>query len=679
LSERSKLIHNTKDMLIDLFRGDESINSRMDWKTLTPEIVESAKRLIFNNENLDEVDKLFYLNNLWKINYKGRNRPPTIEEFLTPKYLGSTATDLYPFLRKALIEYFDPISENNYRDAILYMAIGLGKSYFSVIATLFVLTHVILMRDPKRFFGLAQATEITQGYFSFTIKKAEDLLIAPTILMMQNSPMFQRVKTLDLLHRKEREVDNDKFFWTTATKGSSYFTFSSNATIKVASHPSQLLGTQILTGVLSELSFSQDFGKSDDEAYRLLMDLKTRIDSRMKGNYFARTIIDSSPNNRDHKIDDYILNIAPKEKKKQFIMMGSEWKYKTWDYAHVKTSFPVFIGDSGKPPQIISENERGNFEVENIIDVPETPELLSLFQNDIIKALKDRAGIPAGSVDRLIYDQTKIERVFDDNRLNNIYTCIYAPANKEPDNLIWDIIKDEFFVDISGTYEFYRNPKAVRYVGVDQSYSTDVTGIVVLHREINLEGNIVYVIDMSIAIVPTKEKINLEAIKLFIHDLKRKGNLTIGGINFDQFQSQPTIQYLDRKGFVVTKQSVDRTTAPYFNLVNLLNLNRVKAGKNLFLKNNLKSLIMTKRKNTKTKKVDHTMGDVYSDLGDTDWEASRLGFNAKDLSDALAGAISCCDSLEEYTPSDIYYKEKEKINVKEFAIIRGMAFKKELT
>lgn len=674
-AEKKKLI-NAKDMLIDMISGDDSIEDREDYKEFSIDVIKSAQRLIFENKNLSDSEKIYYMNNLWRVNYRGSKPPPTIEQFLTREYLGATVDGLYPYIRSYLMDYFNPQKE--YRDAVLYLFTGAGKSYFSVISTLFVLTHLMLMKNPNRFFGLNSATEISQGYFSFTEDKVVDLLVAPTKLILEDSPKFIKCKTHEILKRREKEYGVDKFCWTPAKMGTSILTFSNGSTIKMGSNPSKLIGTQILTGVLSELTFASDFGMSQDDAMRLLNDLKSRIDTRFKGNYFARTIIDSSPNSLENKVDDYIVNHAPKETRPQLILKGAEWEYKTWDFEHIKETFEVFIGNSMHPPKMLEKNEVKHFDLNEVIHVPKTPELESSFKNDLIKALKDRAGIPAGSQDKLIYDNSKIERIFDNEELNNVYTCVFAPSAKPPEGLIWEQIKDKFFIKMGGFYEFYRYPKVKRYIAVDQSISGDTTGISMVHRETDKDGNVVYVADFNIAIPPNKDRINIDAIKLFIHDLRKKGKLNICGVSFDWTQSENTMQYLKREGFEVKKLSVDKTVTPYMNMINLINTGRIKAGKNIFLKNNLKSLIMTTRKKSGTKKVEHTLGDVSSNFGDTDWDKSRLGYNAKDVSDSFAGAIALCDELEKYFPTATYFTHEDDNSELSVAKHKGLEYRVEL-
>lgn len=667
----SKQLQTAVDMIKDVIYGDDSIDLRPDYQDMSTEVLMRAQKVLLENPKLTDREKVYYLNNIWKINYRGAERPPTIEEFLTPKYLGATDEAIFPYIRQKLIEFYDP--RNQYRDAILYSFIGAGKSTFSILSTLFVTAHLILMKNPKKFFNLAPPSILTQAYFSFTMNKADELLLQPTKNLLEASSMFERCKTIDSMKTKQRDAGVTKFFWTTADSTADIL-FSNGASIKIGASPGKLLGNQIITGVLSEIAFCTDFGISEEKALRMLNDLKGRMNSRFKGNYFQRSIIDSSPNTMESKIDQYINNVAPFERRPQLIFKGAEWDWKTWDYEHINERFPVFLGNQTGPPRVISEEESKTFDDKEVLWVPKEIGLYTEFQNDTIKALKDKAGIPAGNADKLVQSHSNIEAIFDNDQLLNIYSCIFAHAALSPENLIWDIVKDTFFIKIGSSYEFYRYPTAPRYISVDQSISGDTTGIACIHREINLEGEIIYVVDFTVAIVPNKDKINLEAIKFFIHDLRRKGRLNIKGVSFDQFQSESTIQYLERENFEVEKVSVDAKVGPYLNLVNLVNTHRIKCGKNLFFKNNLKSLIMTKRKNSESKKVDHILGDASMNFSDLDWEKSQLGYKAKDISDPIAASIYLCDSKEKFTPQYVYKQEIEELTSYN---IKGANFEKE--
>ena len=389
---------------------------------------------------------------------------------------------------------------------------------------------------------------------------------------------------------------------------------------------------------------------------------KARIKSRLHGDYYGRSILDSSPNDRDNAIDAYILGDARKDTT-NYIVEGSMWKWDPERYGKEQT-FKVFTGATGQPPKILNPGDPLLTDISiapnKIIDVPMS--LRQDFENDVIKSLKDCAGIPSGSVHALISDYSKIEKMFFTG-LRNIYTGITAPAEASPINLIWDQVVDKFFLQRGNRYEFYYKPHLPRVIAVDQSYATDLTCIAMGHIERYKEtGNNIYVIDFTIPIIPTKDsKVNLEAIRVFIEDLRYKGNLIISAVGFDQFQSEVTMQNLKRDDFIVERISSDRTMDPYMNLSALMSAGRIAIGRNIFLKNNLKSLEFAKSKRSGKSKVDHDSSKAgVTHSTDESWETSPLGMYAKDVSDTVVGVVELC-RRQFKTSEEVWWDSPEEL------------------
>lgn len=581
---------NTTDELKDLLAGDKSILERPEFKNLDLQKLKIALDFITNNPNLNEGQRRDLVENSWKINY--RSKPPTPEEFLTEKYLGPTATHTYDRVKKVFCEFLDP--QQPCRDLILYPHISWGKSFLSTIITLYITTCVTMMRDPYKFFGLNPATNLVQLLISYSLKKSSELLLEPYLQILAASPFFEKVHTKEGMVKAQAEfAENEeitKIYYTTASPTSA-LEFSGNLKIKLASSVQGLLGLSVVSAVLSELAFFIDAGKSSEYIMRMYNDTKSRIESRMHGNYFGRSILDSSPNTLDSAIDDFIVNEAHKDPK-NYIVEGSMWKWEPEDYDMTHT-FSVFIGGRGNPPRILGANDPlltdESSDRSKIIQVPESQR--SFFEADLIKSLKDRAGIPSGSADNLIYDYNLIENIFN-NKLVNIYTHIYAPADEMPSGLIWNQVYSNFFNKKAGRFEYYYKPHIPRCVSVDQSIKTDLTSISMSHVErLGDTGELCYVTDFTIVIAPKKGgKINLDAIRSFIIDLRDKGNLHIDHVSFDQFQSEAAVQGLQRAGFNVEILSVDRTLGPYENLISMISTGRYFCGRNIHLKNNLKEI-----------------------------------------------------------------------------------------
>lgn len=389
---------------------------------------------------------------------------------------------------------------------------------------------------------------------------------------------------------------------------------------------------------------------SDDYILRIYNDTKGRIYSRMKGNYYGVSILDSSPNSLTSPLESWIWYDAIKDPS-YYVVKGSIWQWNPEDYAEdfkKGDTFKIFTGGKGQPPRILDFLDPlltdPTVDQSKIIEVPSKGpdgKLKSYFEDDLIKSLKDFAGIPAGAADSIITDYSVIEDMFNNN-LRNIYLNITASANDNPKNLIWNQIKDTFFNCKMGKYEYYYLPHLSRCISVDQSEVTDVTSISMAHVERDKDSDeLYYIIDFTITIVPGKDRINLASIEEFIKDLRRLGNLNLVKVSFDRFQSSVTMQNLKRDKFDVENLSVDRTTGPYLNLVSLLNRHKIKCGKNIFLKNNLKSLYLVHSKGGNVK-IDHDSSSSQVLTGDPSWDKSFIGYYGKDVSDSVAAVCELC-------------------------------------
>ncbi len=423
----------------------------------------------------------------------------------------------------------------------------------------------------------------------------------------------------------------------------------------------------IVSGALSEAGFWVENGWTEDQVMTFFNKLRKRIDSRMNGNFFGKFIIDSSPASLESPIDQWIAGPAAKSPK-VYRITGSSWdlfpdRYNSsfWDKDHneihnLDVGIPIFAGGNGKPPLVIqTEGALQLYDPSELVWAPKY--YMGNYQFDridenIVEFLKDWAGKPAGQQDRIFYDLSKVEDSFD-NSLKNMYTGITAPAEEEPEHLIWNQIKDQFFSKLLDKSYFYYQPDLPRVLSVDQSLTGDATSIAISHYERDparidpVTGDMLtcVVTDLTVVIFPKGGIINLDAIKYFIIDLIELGNLNIRHVSFDGFQSEPTRQFLKRKEVTVDYLSVDKNNNSYFTFIDLVNKRRWHCGRNLFVKNNMKSLHMTKRKDTGTSKVDHMSGPLVHE-GNTDWNTGLWGINSKDACDAIAAN---CELLALYS------------------------------
>lgn len=124
---------NLKDIFQAILDGDESALNTPEFTSLNFGNIKAALEWLAKTDSLSDYFKETLLTEGWRLNFKCK--PPTPEEFLTEKYLGPTAETLYEPVRKAFIEFMDPLKP--YRNAILSLHIGWGKAqpYSSLVAT----------------------------------------------------------------------------------------------------------------------------------------------------------------------------------------------------------------------------------------------------------------------------------------------------------------------------------------------------------------------------------------------------------------------------------------------------------------------------------------------------------------------------------------------------------------
>jgi hypothetical protein len=388
---------------------------------------------------------------------------------------------------------------------------------------------------------------------------------------------------------------------------------------------------------MSELSFFIDRGVNPEEIWRIYNDSKGRIYSRFGNRYFATTIMDSSPNDIELPVDKYVFTGEASKDPLNYIVTGPHWQYLPSKYPiwqKTNETFPLFRGNNLRLPKVIVEEEVEHYMPDEVLRVP--VDVKQMFIDDVRKSTKDYAGWPAGGNNKLIEEAITIENIFTDSLLN-VYTYLFAPSDRSPEKLIWNQIKDTFFIMTNGKYYFYRYSNVPRYLHFDLSETGDLTAVSVCHLE-TYKGEVIAIIDFTIVISPGKGRINLDAVYEFVRDLSREGHLNIVKVSGDRYQSSSIIQRLKRDGYEAENLSVDMDTAPYYMLASYIKTRRIRVGRNLVLKGNLQSLIETKTEKGK-KKIDHMLGAVSYDLSNTDWKTSLLGINGKDCSDSVCGAF----------------------------------------
>lgn len=140
------------------------------------------------------------------------------------------------------------------------------NSYISTMITLYNITHVSLMRNPWKYFGLNPASMLAVMLCSYSLKKSSELLLEPFNAMLESSPIFEKVHSREKMRIADEEFRKNenfggKIYYTTASP-TSELSFSGGMGIKLGSNPNALLGLSLLGVVYSELAFFTDAGKA---------------------------------------------------------------------------------------------------------------------------------------------------------------------------------------------------------------------------------------------------------------------------------------------------------------------------------------------------------------------------------------------------------------------------------
>lgn len=591
--------------------------------------------------------------------------PPTPEEFLDwrngwlPKDFSES---VFEWVKQDFIEMVS--GKKKYSQIVLYGCTRQGKSFCAILLIAYIIVYVHHLRDLSRFYNLAGGTSLSVYIMSFNYAKVYQLYLQPLYSLLEQSDRFVQVKFQDQVKRDQEKYGCSKIVYSKASLVG-HITLSSN--LKVVSGNSDalsIIGNNILAGIISEIAFFvENDGTTEEQIFRLYSDLVERIRATVGKSYLSFAFLDTSANDSESLIENYILKTLRYQEDILF-----RWR-RRWDipelvrkfypiYQSTKETFPVCVGDGNTPAKI----------VENIRELQTIPEAIiehvpidakEDFERNLIKSIKDIAGRPTTNESKLIQKNSIIDDIFCDELLN-VEGGIVCDAGRSPEKLVLDQIYDKFFVSFFGNQSVIRRaPKEPRYGAADLSFSVkgDVTGLSIGHKEWSRELNkVIFVSDFSFAILPGDNGINIESVGYFVKELKECGVNFVNFV-FDTFQSEQLSQFLTRHYIPNNKHSVDSTINPYMTMYSLLISKQIRSGKNIFLRNNLKSLYRI-RKNKGAEKIDHSLGKLeYNYFGD--WETSRCGFNAKDVSDSLCNWVYIA-SQDNYLPTTVWEEENEK-------------------
>lgn len=216
--------------------------------------------------------------------------------------------------------------------------------------------------------------------------------------------------------------------------------------------------------------------------------------------------------------------------------------------------FRVFAGDPLRKPRILDKGERvGEQDRSLVSEVPE--EFRASFENDIMNALRDIAGISTVAVHPFMFDPEPVVEAF--GKVESVF-------NRESCDFE-DTLLSIFPKRI-------QHPTEPRYAHIDLAVTSDSAGLAIAHvpgfvvcaraeGDAELLPQIVF--DGVLEIRPPRSgEILFERVRSILYRLREMG-MPIRWVSLDSYQSTDTVQILRHRGFVSGVLSVDKKSLPY--------------------------------------------------------------------------------------------------------------------
>jgi hypothetical protein len=542
---------------------------------------------------------------------------PTIEEFLTPEYLGEAGSFFFDpsnLRRKELLEIFSP--ESIIRQYVITGAIGTAKTTGATVAQLFNLFRINCLRRPQLSMGSNDPTKtINLQLFTVTKEKARSIL-------------YDRVKSFLGFCQYYTEVPREENFldfrdekyehiipWTEVNDGEdSYLAFPNNIRVRSGSQARHALGEDVFGGILDESEFRTGLthGKVED-TFQLYYEILERIRSRFLGSRFTLMCLVSSIRGARGMMSQHIEESQHRADTK--ISQYSIWDVKYPNAIREHGYFYVMRGTTRHPSRVMTDAEKGRID-RGVLEAPAACEFVKVpriylddFERRTEASLMNLAGLASLGHDTPFDDLSEVEDP-------SLMPVIEISAPLQGGSPLRNQLPSEYFVRTPEGWRLRRYPGAPRYSHCDLG-DVGQAGITVLHKELSVTGKIIYVADLVLKIT-SPNRISLDSVRDFMFDLKDYYGINFAVVTADQYQSTQLLQRLQATNFAsvnVGRLSVDTNRIPYDTLSALVAEGTLRTGQMRDLRKQLESV-------------------YFDDRG----KPRALNFGRKDIADSLCGA-----------------------------------------
>ena len=539
------------------------------------------------------------------------------------KYLGVSThqgVDVFPVWKDALAKIFGDMSK---LIVVLTGSVRTGKTTIAVYGVAYIMYRLLIAHDPWKYFGATKSSKMAIIFFNLskTLGGSRGFLKLQSCLV--NSPWFREHASYVKKTKGEEELEFALFEFLLASPYSQGF---------------GITGSDVVAGILDEVD-SEESPLSQKKRVLSVYDaaqIRFKTTFAPTGTSLGKLFVVSSKQDELSFMDAFI---AKRKNWPEVIIFDiALWDAQKSDRFSGK-KFPVAIGDTYNPPKIIEEGQEAEY-ISKGYTITRVPiEFLTEFKSNLIKALREIAGITVAGIRKSKLFATK----------QDILNCI--DSSKEDPVKVQEIItglqdKSEFikYFDLSKI----RLPKSTpRYMHYDISFSGsgDATSLSmcgvkewkavdVRHEDGSYGKDYVPIIetDFTVRIKSTPgDRILFHKVRKLVLDIRAAGyKIVLFTVDLKNM-SEDTQQLLTSAGITTDDLSLDRTIQPYFTFRDLVYEHRWVCHRLPLLITELDSLEHDKIEN----KIDHPIEFIDTESGSEE----KVLEGTKDLADATAGAV----------------------------------------
>jgi hypothetical protein len=551
--------------------------------------------------------------------------PVDMETFMdSPEFLGATDIDIWPEVRKTLVEinrdWWTGIDRDDgglaYNGATLMGATGTAKSTISMITTMYHTYLLSCLKNPQAIYGLPKNTSIVFAIMAAKPHVMKKVIYTPMRKYITQMPYFQKHMMPDKLIESEM-----------------YFVEKNIRIVPAGGDEDAILGEAIIGGIVDEINFMNVVLRSKkaevtsgraglyDQAEQVHSTMVRRKRGRftrpgpMIGIVFASSSTRYKGDFTDKRkalVDEGKLNSEYIYNRRQFDVVPKK-RFTTGTFRF------MIANDAQHDSRVLRDDEVAP-EGAWIIDIPR--EYIDDFVTRPYDSMRDVLGISNNALSPFIKTRHKIAECVEAGEVYGLESFLVRDHVILGEHGMPRIKADHYCV----------NPSRPRYVHIDLSRNGDRCGIAMVRfegmREVARQNGVkellpVGVVEMACTITPdANNEIDVAEVRAFVRHLKDKYGYPIRAVTYDNVDSRESIQQWRKSGMRAGQLSVDRGDAHYKQFRDAMYDVRILLPNDKLLINEVLDLEYDEKKN----KIDHPVN------------------GSKDCSDAVCGAY--CSMLE---------------------------------